>query len=251
MRSRKFNKRSIIVLIPLCAVLIFILYATLDSLISSLFAAKTIIIEGNQALVQEAPVINEKSLLHLDIPRLREDLLKQYPMVADITIRKQLPNTLYLKITERMPLVYWQGDTKIFIDKTGKILPMPNGKDIPTELINCSFSERAIGMTIADSTTLVVIKQASEFIEKLSEPIDKIACSSQKDTAEITISDLVILLPTNKENSTLVSSLQFLLKQFRIEGNRPKKIDLRFEKPVLISEVAQVASPSSESAISE
>jgi len=52
---------------------------------------------------------------------------------------------------------------------------------------------------------------------------------------------IVVLLSTGEkvffspkgDFSTQVTSLQFILSRTKIEGRRPKSIDLRFEKPVL------------------
>ena len=55
----------------------------------------------------------------------------------------------------------------------------------------------------------------------------------KNELPSIYIDGTEVVYPADKEISDLVTSLQLLFKQFRIEGKYPKRVDLSFDKPVL------------------
>jgi len=56
-------------------------------------------------------------------PVTARDLLRKVSWVKDANVRRQLPNSIYIRITERSPLALWQVDGKVrVIDADGEVL---------------------------------------------------------------------------------------------------------------------------------
>lgn len=56
-------------------------------------------------------------------PQTARDLLTRVSWVKDVRVERQLPNTIYIEITERQPLALWQENGKVrVIDRDGVVL---------------------------------------------------------------------------------------------------------------------------------
>jgi len=56
----------------------------------------------------------------------------------------------------------------------------------------------------------------------------------ENNQAEIILEEAILAVFTlEKPVSSQVASLQMILNRFKIEGKKPKKVDLRFEKPIV------------------
>ncbi|CAK0761135.1 cell division protein FtsQ [uncultured Gammaproteobacteria bacterium] len=61
-------------------------------------------------------------ILGIDLHQARADLEK-LPWVVSATVERRLPDTLYIRLTERKPMALWQHDHKlVLIDRDGNIL---------------------------------------------------------------------------------------------------------------------------------
>lgn len=56
-------------------------------------------------------------------PDTARDLLLKLSWVKDVTVRRELPSTIYIELIERRPLALWQFDGRVrVVDETGAIL---------------------------------------------------------------------------------------------------------------------------------
>ncbi len=61
-------------------------------------------------------------ILGFSISRAQTEL-QRLPWIASATVERRLPNLIYIKVTERVPMALWQFDRKlVLIDKAGTIL---------------------------------------------------------------------------------------------------------------------------------
>lgn len=61
-------------------------------------------------------------ILSIDLDKVRETLTKN-EWVKNAVIERRLPNTIYVKITEREPIAIWQNDKKLYlVDESGSII---------------------------------------------------------------------------------------------------------------------------------
>lgn len=76
-------------------------------------------------------------------------------------------------------------------------------------------------------------KEFAEEFKKAKLELVSLSVSGEKEI-EASLSGGTKVLFKTEEISQQVSSLQVLLSRFKIEGRRPKIIDLRFEKPIIV-----------------
>lgn len=92
------------------------------------FAVHNIEIEGRQQTSRDAlsAAINTpagSAILAFD-PVAAAARIDKLPWVASVVVERRLPDTLFVKLTERVPLARWQHDNRtVVIDTTGKELP--------------------------------------------------------------------------------------------------------------------------------
>lgn len=72
------------------------------------------------------------SLIDLDLELLKGTLLAE-PWIRDVNLRKEYPDTLAVRVTERRPVAVLAGrQAEAIVDETGKVLEQwPNGGEIP------------------------------------------------------------------------------------------------------------------------
>ena len=123
-------------------ILIFIMAAGLVYFLifSSFFEVKEIKIFGNDKLNQEAienliqekiqqdfKFFKNKNINLIDLGEIDKALLENFPQIAKISSKKDLPNTLEIEIEERKPVAIFEQNNKwFFTDKEGVIFQQIN-----------------------------------------------------------------------------------------------------------------------------
>jgi cell division protein FtsQ len=81
---------------------------------------------GALGVTRGAPIL----LLDLDAAKAR---LEAVPWVRSASIKRLLPDTLYVRLTERVPLALWQHGGKFnVVDQDGNVIPNADGAAYPT-----------------------------------------------------------------------------------------------------------------------
>jgi len=93
---------------------------------SSYFEATGITVEGNrrltkEAILEQADVKPGDNILGVNLKVLRHRLLAN-PWIAAADVRRELPDTIHLRVTERVPLAKVELSRPFFIDRTGEIV---------------------------------------------------------------------------------------------------------------------------------
>lgn len=210
-----------------------------------IFQVKTVFITGEPKLFTNSTIFTQKrNILLLNAQNFSEEIKKAHPLIKEIIVTKRYPNTLYVRVTERVPVAVYDTEAgPLFIDAEGIVLSN-RGLQLLLPVLNCQISERNPGEQVVNSTTRAALDMLSKLINNQIQVLSA-RCSEEGNTVIVILIDTQFLFSATQNNNKLLSSLQFLLKQFRIEGNRPHLIDLRFDKPVLIPEVVLEASPAS------
>ena len=75
-----------------------------------------------QAILNAVNLKRGDPILGFSIGRAQSDL-ERLPWIAAATVERRLPNLVYIRLTERVPMALWQFDRKlVLIDKAGTIL---------------------------------------------------------------------------------------------------------------------------------
>lgn len=183
----------------------------------------------NEIRGQNIFLINTASL----IKKIEEETLS----TKDIKIKKQLPAKIILEIISREPLVALTLEKKAWflIDEDGvvynKIFTEP--KDIPIIVISKELEIYVyVGQKISDDALIKVVSLVKE-LKRAFISFDYIILADKELVNVYLTGSITATFSTKKLISSQVDSLQFILRQSKIEGKIPEAIDLRFTKPVL------------------
>lgn len=113
-KKRKRKKRAKVVFFGLLFVLMIITLAILSMTV--FFNAETILVEGNtrytaEQLLEKGGLTVGQNLFRLDKFEVI-DQMKTLPYVKEVTIKRKLPNTLTVSVTENQPVVWIQSGTE-------------------------------------------------------------------------------------------------------------------------------------------
>lgn len=249
----KTYKRSIrkILRLLLRLVLFFLGCFLLFKVAQTVFTVRTITVVGNEQLItNQSPLLSSYNLLLLNKAKLREEILRLNPLLSNVSITRNFPSGLLITLVERIPVLVTTTDTgDFYLDEHGEIIPGASllyDKNAYAHLI-CAPSQ--LNNINTEKYTTSAAAYATTILR--SSDIHPIEFTCATDRLIVKFEDLEVYLPYEGDVNAIVSSLHFLLKQFRIEGQHPKAVDLRFEKPVLITDWYRPASSSTAAAEAE
>ena len=252
-------------LIPAIVVLLFILGAVVVYK-SSLFTIKTIKVTGEQASCFSADglKLQGKNLIQLDTKQLEQKIIKDNPCVRQVSISKNFPKTVEIKLTARKEIV------KLAQFERTQPLDLSSLDATPSStaaLLNWNFPQDPGNYFLIDAEGMI-FKQINQsvanllFIDQpdlkvgtrlsadLFQKIDLIFSTLKEkgimvDTGKLESPDL--LLNTNpkiafrvdtpdidqEEVKRRLASLQLILQKAKMDEREMSTIDLRFDKPVV------------------
>ena len=214
---------------------VILLTVGLYKFFTTFFLVKTIKIAGTQVEVLGGiEKLGGQNLLFLDKFKWEDRLQKENPTLKEIKIEKEFPAQLLIKFKKREPkaIIFDQkSSTSFSIDEEGVILKKGR-EEKRLAVIIASLQNFKIGDRIKNKNIKLVLKLISA-LEESSEGT-KFEVDESLKILNITLSNgNLILINLEKEQEETIYSLQMLLKKFKIEGKWPKRIDLRFKKPIL------------------
>lgn len=173
-----------------------------------------------------------KNLLRFDAVALAKALEQENPKIRNVVVQKKLPSTLVVRFESREPvLVAADRDqqTHFLVDKTGVVFEITKKTNQYPLLITrrVSLKEGVILADPGEKTAITMVK----LIEETNLELERVTIEAEKMLA--VIDSIEIVLRTTEVDPNKLKALQFLVKRFTIEGKKPKKIDLRFEKPIV------------------
>lgn len=217
--------------IALTILAVLFVSALLSWIVNTVFTIRSIEVVGEGVHISVDPEKMPRNLLFFPVERVKNDLLRDYPTIASITIKKKYPGTLVVTATVRVPkaIVNALNDTYT-IDKEGIVLEsFPEKVGLP--LIWIDAPPVPLGKRVTDSrvTAALAILRETEGIIMLTR-----ITSEEGDTLLATDGEMNIFFPQKSDIHAIVRTLQTMLVGFRIKGALPASIDLRFDKPVVI-----------------
>ncbi|HUV46764.1 MAG TPA: FtsQ-type POTRA domain-containing protein [Candidatus Bathyarchaeia archaeon] len=178
-----------------------------------------------------------ENIFLFDTKRKIDEIKVKLPYVKTVDIQKHLPHKISIRLVFRQEsALLGLNETKWYlIDEESFVLAEveKKGESLPEIIFMNSNLEPQVGRKLSNpevSACLLVIKLCQDnfiLVKKLTYLPEM---SITLDLAD----DIYATLSAKKEITSQVDSLQFVLRQSKIEGKLPKKIDLRFSKPVAI-----------------
>ncbi len=188
-------------------------------------------INSNSKLTGLLKQIKNTNIFSINEETTAESIKKTDLRIREVRITKKIPDRLLIEIDKRETLAGIQlNNGFLLFDKEGIGFEEVKEKgDFPLIIANPGLQNLKVGSRIEDRQKVVF--PILDFLRG-KEKVENISFDSEKI-------DLVleggpeVLFVAEDEFPKKLTSLQTILNRFRIEGRRPVKIDMRFEKPVI------------------
>lgn len=202
----------------------------LSYILTSVFQIKNIHVVGDGVSLDINQNDLTQNLLFFPSERIKRDLESRYPLIENVTFRKQFPNTLTIEVTKRRPIARLSTNAqKLLIGQGGVVLGDLVLEENLSELL-FDFPILRPGEEIDDSIfrfALEIIRVSPQDLFFTS--ITKYDASSLRAGFENTY----IIFSQERSLLSSMATLQTIIAGFRIKGRMPARIDLRFDKPVV------------------
>lgn len=201
--------------------------------IAKFLVVKKIKLPQNSCISQDE-FVAKTQVLGQNMLFIKEDNLKKiieenFNCAKEITISKQYPQTLEIKITNLDPVLQLEG-TNLYLTKDGQILPKADSKK-PVLFLSKDF-ELPNNKQITDTQILYAAKIADR-IARSDFDAATLRLLSTSDIAVYNSRDAIAIFSASKDLNLQIDSLQRVLAESKINATKIEKIDLRFDKPVV------------------
>jgi cell division septal protein FtsQ len=192
--------------------------------------------EKNFLLTNKNEIIN-KSLLLLDTDKISEKIINENYLVKTAKVEKIWPSKLKITISLYEPcasLIVNNGFFNLSCD--GRILQKSRNMIQYLPVINYYQKLNNNSFQTGDWIDYKDIRHVLFFINKLNEISIKVLTVDIKGQDMLVfnlIDDKKVIFSNSKDQDIQDYQLELIIKQFKIEGRNYKKIDLRFDKPII------------------
>lgn len=200
-----------------------------------MFLVKNIIIttdydiSTNQELIRILEQVRGQNIFLVNERQLGEKVESSDIKIKEVLIKKEFPGKLLVNIERRQALaaIAW-GDNFFLVDKEGLLFSQEQ-QVAGLPILNLGLQNIGVGSRIDErEKSILVILEAL----KGKEEIQSVSVGKEEIQIQLREGSLV-LFTFSDEINTKINALQMILKRLRIEGRKPSKIDLRFEKPIV------------------
>jgi cell division protein FtsQ len=208
-------------------------HATVDAAIDLTkrtgFSVKEVLVEGRHAAdaqsILDAIQVKQGQAIFMASPQEIQQRLENHPWVRHACVRRQLPGTLYISLTERRPVAVWQHQQKFYlVDDQGVVIaPLPGS--MPSDL------------------PVIIGKDAPLYAPQMLKILDSFLSIKQRTSSLVYVSSrrwnlllnqtIEVRLPEKECEKALVR-LSHLLEQKNLGPNEVYMIDLRMPDRIII-----------------
>jgi len=216
----------LVLLIPISA--IFFLYQITKLKYAEIIQDKACV--NPQNVLKELQIAN-KSALFVSTQKLTIDLKNKFSCIEDVKIKKRFPVKTIIEIKVKKSVAKIEG-TNFVVLESGQVEEAKNDKDKPTIYLPGDLTPQ-LGQKITDQNVLLALKIGalllkSDFITA------NIRFLPQGDIAVYNNQGVAIIFSNQKGQDTQVDSLQRVQASSKIDATKIAKIDLRFDKPIIV-----------------
>lgn len=171
------------------------------------------------------------NLIFFPAEKVRAEILRTNPGLADIQILKKFPRTLVFILVPRSNMARLSSGGSVYmLDRDGVVLGEALGSNSTPLVISESNKRYIVGEQVATTETrsaVSLIAELSDYgLPDMSFIASNSAINGRHESGEI-------LFPIVTDYAQIAATLQSLWVGFRIKGTLPKFIDLRFRQPVV------------------
>jgi hypothetical protein len=234
----------------------------------SAFSSVSFYMEPLRSMIEEE--IRGRSIFFLDLRKVKDKVLRNFLTVYDVQFKKDFPNWLKIKIYERKPVAVVEvvKNQPLFTDSIGTDSRQDLRLEEATDSAKISTGSATLVEWFAvDYEGLVFVKVASfsglpvlypagsqsivlgdklsggsvstvvELLAGLKRWEIKVAKINLRETSQIRMilnNGTIVFFSSLKDPVEQVTSLQLILSSSKIKGKNLSKIDLSFDKPVIV-----------------
>ncbi len=199
------------------------------------FYVKNIQVEGLNRLkaseiLQEVKILPNTSIFYLNVDKIFNKI-KSKPLVKEVKIKRKLPSTLIIKITERVPFAYVKKNGKVWeIDEEGIVLKVAEDKE--------SFPLISGIDPFKEKKKLLEIVEVIKFSQNLESQfrIKKVKFEKTDEGAVAYLENGLRVILGNCENYVYLFYIPSILKDASYRGEKFTCVDLRFDNQIVASE---------------
>lgn len=197
--------------------------------LSSFFQIKEIKISGNKTITTEEIVssFGQGNVFLVNTKEISREILEKFPKIANVSIKRELPDILSVQIEERKPVaVFSQDGDYFFIDKEGVIFEKTPEK--PSEMLIIKGEKELIQKERLEK----ILKINSKLKDDFRIPFEEILIVSEGRLNVKTLEGWEIYFNPEGNLDWQLEELAVLLKEKIPSGERGnlEYVDLRFDK---------------------
>lgn len=181
-----------------------------------------------------------KRIFFLSTQTIAREIKSNFSALDQVEVKKQLPDGLFFQLEVRKPRAAVVDENKpeeffYLVDQGGVFLEKATASGGLPLVVVGDLSEPEIGEEFAPREVKKAVSLLIDLQLRLLEP-KKAKIISEKEIDFWLKNDTQASFSLKKDLKDQLDSLQLIYTRTKIEGKQPKRIDLRFDKPVVVYE---------------
>jgi len=214
---------------------------------SSIFQIREIKISGNhkvstedlQSIIQnkiekKVLLFPSKSIFLTNLNKINETIIDKFPQIAKADLKRNLPDTILVKIEERKPTaIFYQEENQFFVDKEGIIFEAVS--ETKPEILKIRSQnlkeELKLGEKVIEKEQLFqILDFATRLKSDFGIPLKEFIIVSEEKLTVITTEEWEVYLDPREDTEWQLTKLRAVLEEEILPENRKnlEYIDLRF-----------------------
>ncbi len=196
------------------------------------FSLEQVQVVAEHVQIEINPAYLGQNLLTLQEKDLEQSIAGSYPQIEHVRVSKIYPHTLRIELMESPAVARFRTPAQELYISGGGILYAKGTGSSQLPLISSSSPDvYADGATVKEPWMLfivTVLKNLQGYVQVAE--VQK----NEDDSVALRFDNTSILLRSTDDPKVVTDTLQALISSFRIKGSMPIRVDLRFEKPVVV-----------------
>jgi|SRR3989344_5731865 len=194
------------------------------------------IIGGNNCINSQNLLVDfglgEKNYFLITKSQIESLLKKRYSCVKEISIKKTFPLKIDLEVKTQSEVLKIE-NINLFLTEDGIVTDTSNHPKLPILYPGRNLNLK-VGQKIEDETIAFVLVLTLE-LAKSDFATASVRIVDQDSVAVYNTQDLIAIFSFKKPITEQVDSLQLVLSKAKIDAAKIAKIDLRFDKPIIVN----------------
>lgn len=205
--------------------------------------------------------LNNQSWFFFDAGRVKKRLLEQFPCLADVNLVRLLPEAVVIEVVERQPILVVEPvqqtsltdlvqleatpsssaaqltptspsspSASFLVDRLGVIFSQDLSRASSLPHVWVVGSQLSLGQTMKGEMVNKMVTILKK-LQQLQLPVDQ---AKQVDQLLLVSGQTQLIFSLEKDERVQLASLQLILQKAKIDSKPIDRIDLRFDKPVVV-----------------